>query len=305
MNLRCLESLLLLPSPWLRFSLEFLHQFHPAIFLYHLHHGYKLLRMTWSIVKRKLMNLRHLESQLLSPLPWLRLFYHLFYQFYHLFISFIIHKFLRMTWYIVNREADEFGRLVSLFTLPSLTFATCPGICSYAWFVCFSFCICNVPGSVLLFVSGSTMSVLILDLLTPPLLWLWLWLGRLLLCLCLLCAWVRSSVCVCVYCICACTWFIGSSFALSVPIPGSSAPLSGYILCLGLFFHLRWCLLCLCLCLVYLLLCRFVCSCAWVVHSSIYICYVSKPVPPSTSAFVDCLCLYLVCRLLSLCLLYL
>ena len=63
------------------------------------------------------MNLRRLESLLLLPPSWLRFFFHLFYQFYHLFISSILCKFLRMTLYIVNRKAGEFrtsGILIDL-----------------------------------------------------------------------------------------------------------------------------------------------------------------------------------------------
>ena len=153
MNLRRLESLLLSPSPWLRLSLESFHQFHPANLLYHLHRGCKLLRMTWSIVDRKLMNLRHLESLLLSSPPWLHLFCHLFNQFYHLFISSIICKFFRMTWYIIDRKADKFktfGVLVDLaiacYRCLSWCLWLCLGrpllcLCLLCTWVCFSICV--------------------------------------------------------------------------------------------------------------------------------------------------------------------
>ena len=54
------------------------------------------------------MNLRRLELLLLSPLSWLLLFCHFYYQFYHLFISSTIGKLLKMTWYIIDRKADKF-----------------------------------------------------------------------------------------------------------------------------------------------------------------------------------------------------
>ena len=305
MNLRRLESLLLSPSSWLNLSLKFFHQFYPANLLYHLYYGCKLLRMTWSIVNRKLMNLRRLESLLLSPSPWLRLFCHLFYQFYHSFISSIIRKFLRMTWYIVDRKADEFrtsGILVDLCVLCCYCLSRwlglslgCPllYLCLlYAWVrssdcVCVCY-VCAWPG-----------------LSAPPWLWLWMWLGCLLLYLCLLYAWVHSSICVCVcsICTCTCAWFVGSSVVVTVDVAGLSAPLSVSAVCLGLFFSLRLHLLCLCLCLICLLLRCFVCDCAWVIRSSVCVCYVPRSDSPSASTFAMCLCLCLVCRRLRLCLL--
>ena len=303
MNLRCLESLLLSPLLWLCLSLESFHQFHLANPLYHLHCGCKLLRITWSIIDRKLMNLRRLELLLLLPPPWLRLLCHLFYQFYHLFISSIIRKFLRMTWYIVDRKTDEFrtsGVLVDLAVARCCCLSRCLWLClgclllclcllcawvyssiyiclclclvcrllrrcdcKCGWVVCSSVCVCCVPESVLPSASASAMFVPVPmpSLLAPPSLWLWVWLGRPLFCLCLLCAWVCSSVCVCIYCICDCAWFVYSSVALFVAVPGSSALLSMSAVCLGSFIRLRLHLL-------------YVCTCAWFVSSSICICCV-------------------------------
>ena len=141
MNWRRLESLFLSPLLWLHLSLESFHQFHPANLLYHLHRGCKLLRMTWSIVDRKLMNLRRLESLLLSPPPWLRLFCHLFYQFYHLFISFIICKFLRMTWYIFDKKADEFRTFNVLVDL-AVAHCRCLSRCLWRCLGCPLLCQC-------------------------------------------------------------------------------------------------------------------------------------------------------------------
>ena len=228
--------------------------------LYHFHYGCKLLRMTWSIIDRKLMNLRRLESLLLSPSPWLRLFCHLFYEFYHSFISSIIHKFLKITWYIVDRKADEFRT------------SSIPVDLAVACCCCLSRC-------------------------------LWLYLDRLLLYLCLLCAWVCSSFCVCVCCVCTCAWFVGSSVAVTMAMTGSSAPLSVFAVCLDPFLrlHLHLRLLCLSLCLVCRLLRRFVCNCAWVVRSSVYICCMPGSVPLSTSKSAVCLGPFLDLRLCLLC----
>ena len=80
----------------------------------------------------------------------------------------------------------------------------------------------------------------------------------------------------------------------------SSAPLSVSVVYLGLFLCLRLRLLCLCLYLVCQLLRCFVCSCAWVVRSSVYICCLPGSVPPSASLSAMCLCLCLVCPLFCL-----
>lgn len=109
MNLRYLKSCLQLLSPWLHLILELFHQFHPINFLYYLYCSCNLLKMTLFIVNRKLINLRCLELLFLSPLLWLRLFYLFFYQFYHLFISSIICKLLKMTQYIVDRKDNKFS----------------------------------------------------------------------------------------------------------------------------------------------------------------------------------------------------
>ena len=107
-NLRRLELLLLSLSPWLCLSLEFSHQIYLINLLYYLNYGCKLLRMTWSIVDRKPMNLWRLELLLLLLLLWLRLCYHFFNKFYYLFISFFIYKLPKMIWYLIDRKANAF-----------------------------------------------------------------------------------------------------------------------------------------------------------------------------------------------------
>ena len=82
-----------------------------------------------------------------------------------------------------------------------------------------------------------------------------------------------------------------------VAVAGSSAPLSLSVVCLGLFLYLRLYLLYLCIYLVYQLFCCFVYDCAWVVCSSICVCYVSGSVPRLHLRLL-CLCLCLICRLL-------
>ena len=295
MNLRRLESLLMSPSPWLRLFLEFFHQFHPANLLYYLHRCCKLLRMTWSIVNRKLMNLRRLESLLLSPSPWLRLFCHLFYQFYHSFISSIICKFLRMTWYIVNRKADKFGTsliLVDLVTTRCRCLSRCLWLCLgrllfclcllYAWvyssvWVCVC-CVCPcawfVGSSVAMTVGVAGSSSLLSVFAICQGSFLRLRLRLLCLCLCLYpvceflhccdcgCGWVvRSSVCVCY--VPGSVFPSASASAVSVPVLDSSAPPS-----LGLWLRLGRPLLCLCL--LYACVCSSICVC---------ICFVSVLVP--------------------------
>ena len=164
------------------------------------------------------------------------------------------------------------GRLVSLLTSPSLAVAAYPGICGCAWVVRSFVCVCCVPGSVPPCASASVVSVLVPDLSAPP-----------------------SLRC--------------RSLSLPVPVsmavPGLSAPLSVSALCLGPFLRLYLHLLCLCLCLIRLLLRRFICGCAWVVRSSVCVCYVPGFVPPSASVSAVCLYLCLVCRLFRLLLLYL
>ena len=290
MNLRRLESLLLSPSPWLRLSLESFHQFHSANLLYHLHRGFKLLRMTWSIVNRKLMNLRRLKSLLLSPPPWLRLFCHLFYQFYHLFISSIIRKFFRMTWYIVDRKADEFrtsdilvdlavacchclsrclwlclGRpllclcLLCAWVRSSVRVCVCC-VCAYTWFVGSS-----VAVTVGLAETSALMSVSAVCL--GPFLRLCLCLLCLCVCLCLICrllhccnygcGWVvRFSVCVC--CVFGSVPLFASASAVSVLVPDLFASPSLYLwlcmdrplFCLGLLFTWVCSSVCICICCV-------------------------------------------------------
>ena len=68
-----------------------------------------------------------------------------------------------------------------------------------------------------------------------------------------------------------------------VAVPGSSTPLSVSAMRLGPFFCLRLHLLCLYLCLVCRLLRCCVCGSAWVVCSSVCICYILEFVPPSVS----------------------
>ena len=267
MNLRRLELLLLSPLPWLRLSLESFHQFHPFNLLYHLHRGCKLLRMTWSIVDRKLMNLRRLESLLLSPPPWLRLFYHLFYQFYHSFISSIICKFLRMIWYIFNRKADEF-RTSDIFVNLAVGRFRCVSRCLWlclggpllclcllcAWVrssVCV--CVCCVYACACAWFVGSSVTVTVgVAGSSAPLsmsamclgLFLCLRLHLLYLCLCLICLLLRCFVC-------GCTWVVRSSVCVCC-MPGWVPPsISAFAVCLYLclvYQLLRLRLLCLWLC---------------------------------------------------------
>ena len=265
MNLRRLESLLLLASPWLRLTLEFFHQFHPANLLYHLHRGCKLLRMTWSIVDRKLMNLRRLESLLLSPPPWLRLFCHLFYQFYHLFINSIIRKFLRMTWYIVDRKANEFRTsvvLIDLIVARCCCLSRCLWLCLgrplfylcllYTW-VRFSVCVCVCYIYVFAWFVDSSIAVTVgMAELSAPLsvsavcLGPFLRLSLYLMCLCLylICLLFRRFICSCAWVVCS---FVCVCCVLGSVL--SSASVSAVCLCLYLvcrLLHLR--LLCLWLC---------------------------------------------------------
>ena len=223
MNLRRLESLLLSPLPWLHLSLESFHQFHPANLLYHLHRGCKLLKMTWSIVDRKLMNLRRLESLLLSLPPWLRLFCHLFTS---SIIRLSVLSFVSFSEWpdiLLIEKLINLGRLVSLLTSPSLAVTICSCVYGCAWVVRSSVSVCCLLWSVPPSASTSAISVPVSGLLAPLSRWLWVWLGRLLLCLCLLCAWVRSSVCAYICFVFACAWFVCSSVILSIAVSGSSA----------------------------------------------------------------------------------
>ena len=130
---------------------------------------------------------------------------------------------------------------------------------------------------------------------------LWLCLGRLFLCLCLLCAWFCSSVYVYVYCVCICAWFVGSFVTVTVGVTASSAFLPISAVYLDLLLRLHLCLLCLYLCLVRRLFRRFVCDCAWVIRSSVCVCYVPGSVFPSAFTFTVCLSPYLHLHLRLLC----
>ena len=171
------------------------------------------------------MNLRRLKSLLLSPLPWLRLFYHFFYQFYHLFINSIICKFLRMTWYIVDRQVNKF-RTSSIHVDLAVACCHCLSLCLWLCLGCPLLCLCLLCAWVC-----SSVCVCV--------------------CCVYACTWfVGSSVCICCW---PCCCLLSLPVLMSLAVPESSALLSISAVCLGPFLRLRLRLLYLCLYLV----CRF------------------------------------------------
>ena len=170
-----------------------------------------------------------------------------------------------MTWYIIDCKADKFGTSViaddlaaacycylSLCLWLSLGLFLClylrllylclclicrplrRFICSYAWVVRSSVCVCYILGFVSPSASAFAVFVPIFGLSALLLLYVWLCLGCLLLCLYLLCAWVCFSIYVYV-----CYIFVPvpdllaspSASIVLVTVSKSSAPLSVLAVC--------------------------------------------------------------------------
>ena len=148
-----------------------------------------------------------------------------------MFISFIICKFLRMTWYIVDRKTDEFrmsGIHVDLAVTRCYCLSLCLWLCLgrplfYLGLLCAGvrssvcLCVCCVLAYAWFVGSSVALSVAMLGS-SAPLSMLAIYLGPF-FCLCLrllciyACAWfVSSSICVC--CICSCAWIIDSSICV-------------------------------------------------------------------------------------------
>ena len=209
MNLRRLELLLL--SPFAVFAFVFrtfssIWCVSPLLtWLYHLYHGYKLLRMNWSNVERKTDEFKTSGIAVAVAVAMIAFILSSFLPVL-LFISFLEWFDIMLIETLMNLEC-----LVSLSTSPSLAVAAGPCVYDYAWVIRSSVFVCCLPESVLPSASVSTMSMSVPGLSAPPSLYLWLCLDCPLLCLCLLCAWVRFSVCVYVCCVYSCAQFVGFS----------------------------------------------------------------------------------------------